>query len=252
MDKKRYNYKILCSYDGTNYCGWQIQPNGITIQELIQTAIRTVIKEEACLIGSGRTDAGVHAKGQVAHFHTDNEVDTYRLIFALNGMLPKDIRIKSLVQVPQEFHSQYSATGKIYHYHLGLGPIVEPTNRFWVTHVKGKFDSEKLIYASKFFIGKQDFTSFANSPSEGSAAKDPVRTLQRLDIVQEESGLRLEFEADGFLYKMVRNITGTLLDVASDKLDADKIPYIFECKDRKASGRSAPATGLFLMHVHYP
>ena len=245
------NYKLLISYDGTNYSGWQIQPNAPSIQESIQQALSKILREKITLIGSGRTDSGVHALGQVAHFHSNKEFSIRSLIYALNGTLNHDIRIQSIEEVQHHFHAQYSATGKIYHYHLWTEPVVNPIKRYFVHHVKGVFDLEKLKEATLYFVGKKDFTAFANSATEGSCAKDPIRTIFRLDVVEQEGGIRLEFEGDGFLYKMVRNIVGTLLDIASGKRDIKEINDMFLSKDRRNTGKSAPARGLFLIKVFY-
>lgn len=245
------NYKLLISYDGTNYCGWQVQPNAATIQETIQEALSKILREKITIIGSGRTDSGVHAMGQVAHFHTEKEFSIKTLNYALNGILPKDIRIITMSEVDCHFHAQYSALGKIYHYHLWIDPIVNPMKRHFVHHVKGPFDLSKLKEATKQFIGKKDFTAFANSANEGSASKDPVRTITRIDVIEQEGGIRLEFEGDGFLYKMVRNIVGTLLEVAAGRHQVDDIVEMFTSKDRRLSGKSAPAKALFLMRVFY-
>ena len=125
------NFKLLISYDGTNYSGWQIQPNALTIQELLQNALRKILREEIYVIGSGRTDSGVHALGQVANFHSNKDISLRTLLYALNGTLPKDIRIQSIEEVPLDFHSQYSAKGKIYHYHLWTDTVLDPTRRFF-------------------------------------------------------------------------------------------------------------------------
>ncbi|MDR3624348.1 MAG: tRNA pseudouridine(38-40) synthase TruA [Chlamydiales bacterium] len=247
-----HNYKLVIAYDGTNYSGWQIQPNGVSIQELIQKALSICTREDIKLIGSGRTDAGVHAQGQVAHFLSSQELLPNKILYSLNGMLPSDIRIKQMESIPNSFHAQYSTIGKIYHYNLWLDPVLDPTKRLYTHHVKGKFHLEDLIQAASLFLGTWDFTSFANEPHTGSAAKDPIRTLKRLDIVPQEGGVRLEFEGDGFLYKMVRNITGTLLEIATAKRNLKEVPHIFAAKDRKQAGLAAPAKGLFLMHVLYP
>lgn len=250
MEEKK-TYKLTISYDGTNYSGWQIQPHSPSIQELIKKALSTILREEITLIGSGRTDAGVHAIGQVAHFRTAKEFSLKTLHFALNCMLPKDIRIMDFEPIDSTFHAQYSAIGKIYHYNLWLDDIVDPTKRLFTHHVQGPFDLNLLHESAKLFLGKNDFSSFANSASEGSASKNPIRTLKRLESVTQEGGIRLEFEGDGFLYKMVRNIMGTLLDVSSKKRSIDDIPLIFSSKDRRLCSRAAPAQGLFLFKVLY-
>lgn len=242
---------MTITYDGTNYGGWQIQPNTVSIQSLLEKALGSLLKMETPITGSGRTDAGVHALGQVAHFFTEKNQDLYKIGHALNGMLPKDIRILEIVEAPLHFHARYTATGKIYHYHLHLDKILNPFTRLYSWKVPHKVDLLTLKKASSLFLGTNDFTSFANEGHKGAAAKNGVRTLQRLDIVPEDGGVRLEFEGDGFLYKMVRNITGTILDVAAGHIAIEEIPNIFQHKDRKKAGKTAPPHGLFLVKVHY-
>lgn len=244
-------YKLLIAYDGTDYAGWQVQPNGIGVQQLIQAAMKTILREEVLVTGSGRTDAGVHAEGQVAHFHWDQPIDLYRLLGSLNALLPADIRIKEVVEVPQDFHARYSAAGKEYHYHLWLDPVVSPFQRRYCHHVREKTDLSKLEEAVQYFLGTHDFSAFANEAHTGCAAHDPVRTLKRLDLVHQEGGLRLELEGDGFLYKMVRNIVGTLLEVGRGKRTPADIKTILASQDRRQAGMSAPAHGLFLVRVYY-
>lgn len=245
------NYKLDISYDGTNYCGWQIQPNGLSIQEVIQQNLALILRQEVTIIASGRTDAGVHALGQVANFHFPSPIDTYRLHGSINGLLPPDIRINTISEVSDAFHAQYSPKGKTYHYHLHLDRVQNPFKRLYSLHVREKTDLQALKNAAKLFVGTHDFTSFANEAHLGTVSRDPIRTLQRLDIIDQEGGVRLEFEADGFLYKMVRNIVGTLLDIGAGKMSQDDVKLIFENKDRRTAGKAAPPHGLFLMHVDY-
>ena len=179
-------YKMEIAYDGTHYGGWQVQPNSTSIQTLIQNALEVVLRKPVMATGSGRTDAGVHALAQVAHFTTGEEVDTYRLLLSLNALLPHDIRIKSLKPASDDFHARYSAIGKIYHYHLHLDRIMSPFKRLYCHQVFDKIDLDLLKQAARFFLGTHDFTSFANEAHKGSAAINAVRTLKRLDIIDEQ------------------------------------------------------------------
>jgi tRNA pseudouridine38-40 synthase len=240
-------YKLTISYDGTNYCGWQVQANSTSIQSLVQKALQTVLRHPTDLTGSGRTDSGVHALGQTAHFDTDTPILPARLLISLNALLPPDIRILNVEPVHDTFHARYSATGKIYHYHLHLSRTLDPFTRLYSHQVLTACDLNLLTENAKHFIGTHDFTSFANVKEE--TTEDTIRTIKRLDIVEQKNGVRLEFEGDGFLYKMVRNITGTLLDIASGK--EKDIPTIFAAKDRRMAGQAAEAKGLFLMKVVY-
>ncbi len=246
-----YNYKITITYDGTHYSGWQIQPNGVSIQQKLQEALSIFLRHETLVVGSGRTDAGTHALGQVAHFKSAIKIDPYRFLHSLNGLLPIDIRITSIDYAPLDFHARYSARGKIYHYFLHLNPILNPFNRLYSLHVFEKLNVDLFKEAAQYFVGTHDFTAFANEAHRGVASHDPIRTLKRLDIVPIENGIRLEFEADGFLYKMVRNITGTLLEVGKGSRLPSSIPDILASKDRRSSGKSASAHALFLVKVIY-
>jgi tRNA pseudouridine38-40 synthase len=242
--------KITIAYDGTLYCGWQVQPSGTSIQTLVQKALETILRHPIALTGSGRTDAGVHALGQTAHFDTKEPVDLSRLSYAANALLPPDVRILSATPEEDSFHARYSATGKVYYYHLQLGERSDPTTRLYRTPIYGSFDANALREAAAKFLGTHDFHAFANT-KEDKPLEDSIRTLTRLDVLEEEGGLRLEFEGDGFLYKMVRNLTGTLIEVAKGKRRADEISSLLQQKDRRLSGATAPPQGLFLMQVIY-
>jgi len=251
MDSSHFKYKLLISYDGTRYGGWQIQHNSVSIQALIEDALKIALRKETPVVASGRTDAGVHAKGQVAHFVTDPAVDLGLLLRSLNGILPDDIRILRVEMADPNFHARYSAASKEYHYHIHLDWALDPFKRLYAYHHPYPLDIPLMQQAAKAFIGTHDFTSFANEASKGSAAKNPVRTLTRLDFIPEPGGMRLEFEGNGFLYKMVRNITGTLLDVGRKKISPSAIPSLFDKKDRRQMSSAAPPQGLFLIKVNY-
>jgi tRNA pseudouridine38-40 synthase len=238
-------------YDGTNYSGWQVQPNATSIQQIVQESIQIVLHESVSLIGSGRTDAGVHALDQVAHFRSNQEIDLVRFSRSINGILPKDIRLTKALLAPNDFHAQRSATSKEYHYILCLGPIQPPFERDYSLHIPFEVDVDLLQRAANYFVGTHDFTSFANKATEGAASKNAVRTIYRIDVVPWQYGVRLEFEGSGFLYKMVRNIVGTLLAICAGKRQLEEIPFLFEAKDRRLSPMGAKASGLFLVKVSY-
>jgi tRNA pseudouridine38-40 synthase len=248
---KEYTYKLHLTYDGTNYSGWQIQKHSLSIQQIVQDAVRIIAREDVNLIGSGRTDAGVHALDQVAHFRSHTELDLAHFVRSMNGLLPKDIRLKEVEFAPATFHAQQSAKAKEYHYRLALGHYVSPFEERYCWHARFDIDEPLLKAAAALFIGTHDFRSFANSQAKGAAAKNPTRTIWRLDVVPREGGLTLEFEGNGFLYKMVRNIVGTLVQVASKKRPIEDIPRIFAAHDRRVAPMAAPAQGLFLVKVTY-
>ena len=246
-----HRYKLTIAYEGTQYCGWQVQPNGPTIQEILQERLAIILRHPAEVTGAGRTDAGVHAAGQVAHFDHNNELELYTFLAAINGLLPKDIRVKSAEQVPADFHARHDAVSKVYHYHLHLGPVYDPFTRLYSWHVTGKLDLHVLREGAALLLGTHDFTSFANEPRAGGVSRNPIRTLKRLDIIPVEGGIRLEFESKSFMYKMVRNLTGTLVEAALGKWSLREVAAMLDAKDRRRAGRAAPAQGLFLMRVDY-
>ena len=242
---------MTIAYDGTNYGGWQVQPNATSIQSLLEHALLTLLKEKTTVTGSGRTDAGVHALGQVASFTAKDPLDLYKFSHSLNGLLPQQVRVLSLEEAEESFHARFSAKGKTYRYYLHLDKVLNPFNRLYSWHISHKVSIPELKKAATCFLGTKDFTAFANEAHTGSAAKNGVRTLRKLDIVETKGGAYLEFEGTGFLYKMVRNITGTLMDICAGRLKEEDLAEIFLSKDRKKSGSAAPPLGLFLMKVDY-
>ncbi len=193
-----FKYRLLISYDGTTFSGWQIQPNANSIQEEIEKALFIALKTPIRVIGAGRTDAGVHAKGQVAHFESLIQLDCDRFLLCLNGLLPHAIRIRKMEQMDAAFHARFSAVGKEYHYHLWFEKSIDPFCGPYRYHVRFPFDRSLLESASSYFIGTHDFATFTNV---GSSATSSVRTIRRLEVIEQEGGLRLEFEGDGFFIK---------------------------------------------------
>ncbi len=242
-------YRLDIAYEGTHFFGWQIQPHDISIQGTIEKALTTLLRAKTRLIGSARTDAGVHALGQVAHFVSDALLNTVKILYSLNALLPPSIRILRMQEVSEEFHAQYSATKKEYHYHVWLDPISDPFLYPYRYHVHTPLSLPLLREAATLFVGTHDFASFANV---GSHVKTTTRTLYRLDIVEERGGIRFECEGNGFLYKMVRNIVGTLLEFGAQKRDLKELVPLFERRKRAAGGMAAPPHALFLIRVEYP
>ncbi|WP_419749837.1 tRNA pseudouridine(38-40) synthase TruA [Terrisporobacter petrolearius] len=241
------NLKLTIQYDGTKYCGWQKQPNSSGIQGTIEYAIYEITKEKVNIIGSGRTDAGVHALGQVANFKINSNIPAARIPDALNAKLPKDISIIDCQEVSDDFHSRYSATGKIYRYLIYNKPYRSPLYKDISYHVRYDLDIQKMRVEAQSLLGTHEFKGFMSS---GSSVKDTVRTIHNISI--EESGdlIVLEVEGNGFLYNMVRILVGTLVDIGRGRIDKP-LEEIIASQDRGEAGHTAPAHGLFLKKVHY-
>ena len=241
------NLKLTIQYDGTKYCGWQKQPNSPGIQGTIEYAIYEITKEKVNITGSGRTDAGVHALGQVANFKTNSIIPVNRIPDAINAKLPKDISIVDCQEVEENFHSRFSAKGKIYRYLIYNRPYRSPLYKDTSYHVKYELDIEKMREEAKSLIGTHDFKGFMSS---GSAVKDTVRTIYDITIKKSEDLIVLEVEGNGFLYNMVRIIVGTLVDIGRGRINTS-MEGIIDSKDRGMCGHTAPAHGLFLKKVNY-
>lgn len=243
--------KLTVSYDGTNYCGWQIQPNGTSVQSVLQNTLTAILTTPTQIFGAGRTDAGVHATGQVAHFETESKIPKWELEKGLNSLLPDDIRIIGVEEAEPSFHSRFSAKQKTYIYRVCTKPVQCPFERRYVFHYTHQIDKRLIQKAIPFFIGTKDFSAFANESNRGSASIDAVRTLYTIDLVDTDSGFSLLFKGDGFLYKMVRNITGTLLDIGREWTKLEAVEHILRSKMRSMGGPAAPPHGLELQKVEY-
>jgi tRNA pseudouridine38-40 synthase len=242
------NIKLIIEYDGTAYSGWQSQTNAPTVQDALLDAIRRATGEDVKLNGSGRTDSGVHALGQVANFISEARISPERYASALNMRLPEDIRVRSSCLVPYDFHAQFSATGKRYRYTVYNMRQGTALYRRTSWHVGQKLDIEAMRQAAEHFLGKQDFSSFQ---SLGGVMRDTVKTVTISRISPEEPFLYFDVVADGFLYNMVRIMMGSLVKVGRGKLGAEDIPAIIRSQVRMRAGDTAPAHGLCLMEVYY-
>ena len=240
--------KLTLEYDGTGYAGWQVQPNGATIQGRVEEALEKVLREKVRIHGSGRTDAGVHARGQVAHFDTGSNLPLKNVRDGANTYLPPDIAIIRAEEAAPDFHARYSARGKIYRYRVLLRETRSPLFLNYACRFSPPIDVEKMRIASRSLIGEHDFSAFEAS---GSSIQDKVRQLDRMDIREEGEVLEFELEGNGFLYKMVRNIVGTLLEVGKGNLLPEDIKEILGSRDRENAGPTAPAAGLCLIRVLY-
>lgn len=242
------NIKLTIEYDGKDFNGWQKQPNKLNIQGEIERAIYNITKEEVDLIGSGRTDAGVHALGQVANFKTNSEISIEKLPLAINSQLKNSIVIKEAEEVDERFHSRYNAKHKTYRYIINNSKCGTAIYRNLEYSYPFKLDAEKMKQASKYFEGEHDFKAFKSS---GTSSKNSVRTIYKAIVKQEGEKIIIELTGNGFLYNMVRIISGTLLDVGLGKIQPEEIPEMIESKDRQRAGKTLPAHGLYLVEVKY-
>lgn len=242
------NIKLTIEYDGTEYHGWQIQKNGITVQESIKNAVKKVTGEDVNVIGCGRTDAGVHALNYVCNFKTQSKIPPQKFKDALNSRLPEDIRCKKSEAVDDSFHSSYSATAKTYMYKILNTPDKKVFERNYSWHYKYPTDIEKMRIAAREFIGEHDFIGFA---AAGFTVSTTVRSIYDLKIDKTDGIITIEITGNGFLYNMVRIIAGTLVMMGNGKIDFRLANEIIESKDRKRAGITAPPQGLFLKEVYY-
>lgn len=240
--------KLTIAYDGTNYCGWQIQPNGITIEEILNKALSKMTGEEILVVGASRTDSGVHAMGNVAVFDTDTTIPAEKIAVALNQRLPDDIVITKSEEVPLDFHPRYCKCSKTYEYHIINTRIPIPTKRLTNYFVSYVLDIDKMRQAASYLVGEHDFVSFCNVRTD---VENTVRTITALDILTNGNEITIRITGNGFLYNMVRIIVGTLVRVGRGFYEPEKVKEILEAKDRKAAGVTAPAHGLVLVEIKY-
>lgn len=242
------NIKLIIEYDGKSFNGWQKQPTKLNIQGEIERAIGEITGEEIKLIGSGRTDAGVNALGQTANFKTNSNIPIEKIPLALNSKLKKSIVIVSAEEVDDSFHSRYNVKSKTYRYTINNSQNGSAIYRDMEYHFPIKLDVKKMKEAAKLFEGEHDFKGFKAS---GTSSKSSVRTIYKADVKQDGDRIYIELTGNGFLYNMVRIISGTLLDVGLGKIDVNDIPKIIDSKDRKRAGKTLPAHGLCLVKVEY-
>ena len=240
--------KLTIAYDGTNYCGWQIQPNGITVEEVLNKALKKLTGEDILVIGASRTDSGVHALGNVAVFDTETTIPADRIAMALNQRLPEDIVITKSEEVPLDFHPRYCNCSKTYEYHIINTRIPDPTRRLTNYFVSYELNPDNMRKAASYLVGEHDFVSFCNVRTD---VKNTVRTITALDILQDGDEITIRITGNGFLYNMVRIIVGTLIRVGRGFYEPEKVKEILEAKDRKAAGVTAPAHGLMLVEIRY-
>lgn len=240
--------RLTIEYDGTNYAGWQRQSNALAVQQVVEEALARLTGETVTVHGASRTDAGVHALGQSAHFDTDSRIPGEKFSYALNTMLPPDIRVRASGDAAPDFHARFSSKGKRYRYLFYDAPHAGALNRLTHAHSIYPLDDALMREEARALIGTHDFAAFAAS---GSVVKDTVRTIWRADIDRDGHEVKLTVEGSGFLYNMVRIIAGTLRDIGSGKLAPGALRRAIETGDRLDLGVTAPAHGLMLMEVFY-
>jgi tRNA pseudouridine38-40 synthase len=249
------NIKLTIAYDGTEFFGWQLQPNLPTVQGWVVDVAQKITDEKVMVWGAGRTDTGAHALGQVAHFRTRSMIPLENLHRAMNSLLPDTIRIVRVEEVPMEFHARWHTLAKTYHYRIFRGRVCLPFAYRYVYSYPFPLDEEAMIQAANLFEGEHDFASFSSSSEEEhEETRNKVRLVYRSELVRDEAHEELVYitRGKGYLRHMVRKIVGTLIEVGKGKLAVGDIPGIFEARDRTKAGPTVPAKGLILVSVEYP
>ena len=240
--------KLVVAYDGTNYHGWQVQDNGITIEEVLNRTISELVQEDIKVIGASRTDAGVHACGNVAVFDTESRIPGDKFSFALNQRLPEDIRIQESCEVDADFHPRYADTVKTYEYNILNRRFELPTKRLYAAFCYYPMDIERMNQAAAYLVGEHDFKSFC---SAGAQVQTTVRTIYAVNVTKEDDMVHIRSTGNGFLYNMVRIIAGTLMQVGTGLMEPEQVKEILEARDRSKAGPTAVAKGLTLVEIRY-
>ena len=240
--------KLIVAYDGTNYKGWQVQPNGITIEEVLNKKLTELLGEEITVAGASRTDSGVHSLGNVAAFDTNTRMPAEKISFALNQRLPEDIVVQDSCEVPEDWHPRYQNSRKTYEYRILNRTFRMPSRRFDTYFYHHPLDVEKMQKAASYLVGEHDFKSFC---AIGAQVKTTVRTVYACDVLKNGEIITIRVTGNGFLYNMVRIIAGTLIQVGGGALPPERIPEIVAAQDRSAAGPTAPAQGLTMMGIEF-
>jgi len=240
--------KCIVAYDGTDYSGFQVQPDQITVQGEIEAAIGRITGEVIQIAGSGRTDAGVHARGQVFHFDTTSNIPQDKWRFVLNNQLPDSIVVHSVEEVDSSFHARFDVKEKEYRYCIDNGDIPDIFRHRYADHIRSKLDSDRMNQAASYLIGEHDFTSFCSAKT---FVEDKVRTVYDVRVVRDGSFVWVICRGNGFLYNMVRIIVGTLVEVGQGKRTPEEMAMILQACDREKAGKTAPAKGLTMWQVIY-
>lgn len=240
--------KLIVAYDGTNYCGWQVQNNGITIEEVLNRELSELLHENIQVIGASRTDSGVHAMGNVAVFDTETRIPPEKISFAMNQRLPEDIRIQHSCQVADDFHPRYCDTIKTYEYKIWNARFPNPMVRLYSKFVYYNIDIDKMQQAANYLIGEHDFKSFCSTRTQ---VENTVRTVTDIKFSKEGNMITMQIKGTGFLYNMVRIIMGTLLKCGMGMYEPEHVKEILEACDRAKAGPKAEACGLTLVGIEY-
>ena len=240
--------KLVVAYDGTNYHGWQVQDNGITIEEVLNRTISELVQEDIKVIGASRTNAGVHACGNVAVFDTESRIPGDKFSFALNQRLPDDIRIQESCEVDADFHPRYADTVKTYEYNILNRRFELPSKRLYAAFCYYPMDIERMNQAAAYLVGEHDFKSFC---SAGAQVQTTVRTIYAVNVTKEDDMVHIRITGNGFLYNMVRIIAGTLMQVGTGLMEPEQVKEILEARDRSKAGPTAVAKGLTLVEIRY-
>ena len=240
--------KLTVAYDGTDYCGWQIQPNGITVEEVLNKALSRLTGEDIAVTGASRTDAGVHAEGNVAVFDTASTILPGRFSYAVNTLLPEDVVVVKSEEVAADWHPRYQESVKTYAYHILNREMPDPVRRKYVWHVNCPLDLEKMRTAAEYLTGEHDFKSFC---SVHTGAKTTVRTIYSMDVERSGEVITIRVSGNGFLYNMVRIITGTLVEAGRGFRQPESVKELLDADERGKAGPTAPAQGLLLESIEY-
>lgn len=241
-------WKCGCSYDGTDYSGWQIQNGPLSVQQVVEECLAGIFKRKTSVVGSGRTDAGVHAHEQVFHFDFDWKHDPQALLEAMRSLLPETITPLYIEEVEDSFHARFSAVSKLYQYRIFRGRA-SPIDTRYCWSLYGNLDIESMVESTIRLLGKRDFGAFA--ANRGTDYETTVRTMIRAEILQDDRFLYLNFQADGFMYKMARSLVGTIVNVGFGRLSLEEFSKLLETPNRTPMVFVAPAKGLFLKRVYY-
>lgn len=240
---------LTIAYEGTKYCGWQQQPNAITVEGILNQELTNLLHEEIQVIGASRTDSGVHAEGNVCVFDTETRIPAEKICYALNHSLPEDIVVQSSRQVPDRFHPRKTECEKTYEYKIWNADFIQPFNRKYTHFVYRELDTDKMQKAAQYLVGTHDFTSFC---SIHATVPDHVRTIHEAQIIKEGNLITIRLRGNGFLYNMVRIIAGTLIQVGTGERSIESVKQALDSMNREAAGPTAPAQGLTLVGIRYP